>query len=64
MIDCFNNIIHIHNFILNSNGIRFKNISGLIMGQAAAFHMIRIICQFDLNLMIYSSRYPCFLFHF
>ena len=40
MVRRFNHIIHIEDFIFYTNGICFKNISGLIVGQTAAFHVV------------------------
>ena len=44
VICCFNHIIHIQHFFFYTDGVGFKDISGLVMGQTAAFDMIGIIC--------------------
>lgn len=40
-----NYFIYIENFIFYTDGIGFKNISGLIVSQTAAFNMIVMVCQ-------------------
>ena len=40
MICRFNYVIHIEYLIFHANGVGFKNVSGLIVGQTAAFYMV------------------------
>ena len=49
--------IHIEHFILYANGIGFKNISGLVMGQTIALDMIGVICQINLCLVINTTLF-------
>jgi len=44
VICCFNHIIHIQHIFFYTDGVGFKDISGLIMSQAVAFNMIGVIC--------------------
>ena len=48
----FNHIIHIQHFFFYANSIGFKDISSLIVCQAASLHMVRVIGQINLCLMI------------
>ena len=52
VICCFDYVIHIQHFFFYADGIGFKDISGLIVRQAASFHMVGIVCQFDLCFMV------------
>ena len=62
VICCFDYIIHIENFILYANGVGFKNISGLVMGQTATFYVIGVVCQINLCLMVNSTGvFACLL---
>jgi hypothetical protein len=62
MICRFNHIIHIQHFFFYANSIGFKDISGLFVGQAASFHMVRVICQINLCFMINTTRvFTCLL---
>ena len=55
MICRFNHIIHIQHFFFYANSISFKDISGLIVCQAASLHMVRVIGQINLCFMINPS---------
>ncbi len=55
VIGGFNDIVHPHAFLGNADGVGFKNKACLIVGQAAALHVIGIIGQFHLHLMINSA---------
>ena len=52
VIGRLDDIVHIHRRIGNADGVRLKNIPGLIVGQAAALHMIGVVGQIDLHHMI------------
>ena len=52
VICCFNHIIHIQHFFFCADGVRFKDISSLIVRQAASFHMVGIVCQINLRFMV------------
>ena len=51
----FDHIIHIQHIFFYTDGVGFKDISGLIVGQAAAFNMIGVICQVNLCLMVNTT---------
>ena len=55
MVRRFNHIIHIEDFIFHADGIGFKNISGLIVGQTAALDVVGIVCQINLCFMVNST---------
>ena len=44
VIYCFNHIIYIQHFFFYTDGVGFKDVSGLIMSQTAAFDMIGVVC--------------------
>ena len=48
----FDHIIHIQHFFFYANSIGFKDISSLIVCQAASLHMVRVIGQINLCLVI------------
>ena len=64
VIGGFDDIVHPHAFLGDADGIGFKNKTRLIMGQAAALHVIGVIGQFYLHLMINSAVDPAALFLF
>lgn len=43
VIGSFNDIVHIDGAVLKADGIRFEDISGLIVGQSAPLHMVGVI---------------------
>ena len=55
VIGGFDDIVHPHAFLGNADGVCFKNKARLLVGQAAALHVIGIIGQFHLHLMINSA---------
>jgi len=46
----FNHIVHIDGTLFKTNGIGLKNITSLIVRKPTTFNVVRVICQFDLNL--------------
>ena len=63
VICCFDHVIHIQHFFFYADGVGFKDISGLIVCQAASFHMVGIVCQFDLCFMVDpTGTFTCLLF--
>ena len=56
MVGSFNDIVYIENLIFNADGIGFKNISRLIVGQTAPFHVVGVVSQIDLCLVINTTR--------
>ena len=44
VICCFNHIVHIQHIFFYTYGIGFKDVSGLVMCQAATFDMIGVVC--------------------
>ena len=64
MVGCFNDVVDADSLIGDANGIRFKDIARLVVCQAAAFDVIGVVRQIDLNFMIDTSRKPAFLFSF
>ena len=52
VICCFDHVIHIQHFFFYADGVGFKDISGLIVRQAASFHMVGIVCQINLRFMV------------
>ena len=55
VIGGFDDIVHPHAFLGNADGVGFKNKARLIMGQAAALHVIGVIGELHLHLMINSA---------
>ena len=55
MICSFNDVIDVHGRIGDTEGVCFKYVPRLIVSQAAAFYMIRVICQVYLDLMINAA---------
>ena len=64
MIGGFDDIVHPHASLGDTDGVCFKNKAGLVVGQAAALHVIGIIGQLHLHLMINSAVDPAALFFF
>lgn len=64
VIGGFDDIVHPHAFLGDANGVCFKNKASLLVGQAAALHVIGIIGQFHLHFMINSAVGPAALFLF
>lgn len=61
MVCCLNDIIHIDRAALivsDTNRIRFKNISRLVVRQSASLDVVGIVGQIDLHLMINATFYP------
>lgn len=52
MVDGFDDIINIYDLFFKTDRIGLEDISCLIMRELAAFHMIGIIGQFDLDFVI------------
>ena len=52
VIGGFDDIVHPHAFLGDADGVCFKNKAGLVVGQAAALHMIGIVGQLHLHFMI------------
>ena len=52
VIDCLYYIIHVNCFVSNTNGVRFENITRLVVGQPAPLNMIRVIGQINLSAVI------------
>jgi hypothetical protein len=60
----FHNVIHIHGFPCDTDGIRFEDIARLIVGKTAALNVVGIIGQFDLQLMVDAAGDFCGLLCF
>ena len=55
VIGRFDHIIHIDNAILHTDGVGFIDIARLVMGQAAALHVIGVIGKVDLDFVVDST---------
>ena len=64
VIGGFDDIVHPHAFLGNADGVGFKNKARLLVGKAAALHVIGIIGQLNLYLMINSAVNQAALFFF
>ena len=64
VIGGFDDIVHPHAFLGDADGVCFKNKARLLVGQAAALHVIGIIGQFHLHFMINSAVNQAALFFF
>ena len=59
MIDCLYNVVHFEGSAADPDGVRFKNVTGLVVRLTASFDMIGIVCEFDLDFMIDAARNFC-----
>ncbi len=48
-------IIHVDALVRDADGVRFEDVPGLLMGEAASFDMVGIVGKVNLSAMIYSS---------
>ena len=55
MVDSFNYIINRDSIFRYANCICLEDITRLFVSESASFNMIRVICQFDLRLMINAA---------
>ena len=55
VIDSLHDIINLHGFVRDADGVCLKDVSGLVMGQTAAFDMVRIISKVDLSPVVYAT---------
>lgn len=55
-------VVHIHCRVSDADGIGFKNIAGLVVGQTAAFDVVGIIGQVNLHLVVDSAGELALLF--
>ena len=46
----FNHIVHIQHLVFYTDGVGFKNITCLVVRQAAALDVVRVVGQVDLGL--------------
>ena len=56
MVGCFHDIVDLHGSFGNADGIRFKNISRLVMGETASLNVVGVIGQVNLNFMVDAAR--------
>ena len=52
MIGRFDDIVHADALVGDADGVGFKDIAGLVVGETAALDMVGIVGQFDLDFMI------------
>ena len=55
VIGSLHDIINPYRFVRDADGVSLKDISGLLMGQTAAFDMVRIVSQVDLRPVVYAT---------
>ena len=51
----FNHIVHIQHLVFYTDGVGFKNITCLVVRQAAALDVVRVVGQVDLGFVIDAS---------
>ena len=57
VVSRFYYIIYIERSVFHADGVGFKNVASLIVGQSAPLNVIGVIGQFDLHLVINATRY-------
>ena len=55
VIGSLHDIINLHSFVRDADGVCLKDISGLFMGQTTALDMVRIISKVDLRPVVYAT---------
>ena len=58
MVARFDDVVHGQNAALRIDRARFENKARLLLREAASLNMIGIICEFDLNFVVYAARKP------
>ena len=60
VIDSIHDIINLNGFVRDADGVCLKDVSGLLVGQTAAFDMVRIVSKVDpgMDTMV-ASITPC-----
>ena len=57
MVCCLDDVIDVNRIVSDSYCVCLKYISGLVMGQTTALYMVRVVCQINLDAMIYAAFY-------
>lgn len=55
VVGCLNDIIHVHRFICDADCVGFKDVSGLLVGELAAFDVIGVVCEVNLCTVVDAS---------
>ncbi|CRH70716.1 Uncharacterised protein [Chlamydia trachomatis] len=62
MVDRFHHIVNVNCTIRYADGVRFKNVTRLVVSKTAALNVVGVIGQFNLNFMVYTTgQFCCFL---
>ena len=62
VVGCLNDIIHVHRFVCDADCVGLEYISGLFVGELAAFDVIGVVCEIDLCAVVDSSAEFCVFF--
>lgn len=60
VVGSLDDIIHVHRFVCDANGVGFKYVSCLLVGELATFNMIRVVCEINLGAVVDTSAEFCF----
>ena len=55
VIGSLHDIINLHSFVRDADGVCLKDVSGLLVGQTAAFDMVRVVSQVKLRPVVYAT---------
>ena len=55
VIDSLHDIINLHSFVRDADGVCLKDIAGLFLGQTTAFDMVRVVSKVYLRPVVYAT---------
>ncbi len=62
VVDCLNNIVYAGVLCGDAEGVCLKDIASLLLGKAAALHVVGIVCEVYLRVVIDASfQFACLL---
>ncbi len=62
VVDCLNNIVNAGVLCSDAEGVCLKDIASLLLGKAAALHVVGIVCEVYLSVVIDASfQFACLL---
>ena len=62
VVGSLNDIIHVHIFVCDADCVGLEYISGLFVGELAAFDVVGVVCEIDLCAVVDASAELCFFF--
>ena len=62
VVGSFNDIVHVHRFICDADCVGFKDVSGLLVCEFAAFDVVGVVCEVNLCTVVDASAELRFFF--